>query len=371
MIPHAIFGRHLCRTRLSVFLLVVGLLLTCGLNARSQANSPPSNDLPNPYKKVVPNWEQLPNGRKMGATADVTIGPDGNIWTYERCGGSTCGNSPDVPPILEFDPSGKLVKAFGAGLFLFPHSITLDDAGNVWVTDGIGGRAVTDDVGKHGKGHQVFKFSPDGKVLMVLGKAGVPGDGPDTFNRPSAVAIAPNGDIFVADGHASPPGSVVNARIVKFSKNGKFIKAWGMLGSAPGEFDGPHALAFDSTGRLFVADRSNNRIQIFDQNGKLLAEWRQFGRPSGMFIDKKDDAMYVTDSESTDEKGYGYNPGVKRGIRIGSAKDGKVTAFIPDTTNPVPAGGATSGAEGVAADGQGNIYAAENTNQDIKKFSKD
>jgi sugar lactone lactonase YvrE len=163
----------------------------------------------------------------------------------------------------------------------------------------------------------------------------------------------------------SPENSVVNARIVKFSKDGKFIKAWGMLGSAHGEIDGPHALAFDSRGRLFVGDRSNNRIQIFDQEGKFIAEWKQFGRPSGIFVDK-DDTMYVTDSESTGEKGYGYNPGCKRGIRIGNIKDGKVTAFIPDPVSD----GSTSGAEGVAVDHQGNVYGAEVALMDLKKYVK-
>ncbi len=238
----------------------------CGGSALAQASYPPPNDLPNPYRTVT-GWAQLPDGRKWGSTSGVAIGPDGNIWTYERCGGNSCTDS-NLAPILEFEPSGKLLKNFGAGMFVLPHGIFVDKDGNVWVTDGVGGLGTPDDVGKHGKGHVVVKFSPDGKVLMTLGKAGVPGNTPDTFNRPSAVIVAPNGDIFVADGHGSPPGSQVNARIVKFSKDGKFIKEWGKLGSAPGEFEGPHALAFDRKGRLFVGDRSNNRIQIFNQNGK-------------------------------------------------------------------------------------------------------
>ena len=160
-------------------------------------------------------------------------------------------------------------------MFVFPHGISVDKDGNVWVTDG---------QGEGGKGHQVFKFSPEGKVLLTLGKAGITGDGPDTFNQPSDVIVAPNRDIFVADGH----GRDSNARIVKFSKDGKFVKTWGRKGSAPGELDTPHALAFDSKGRLFVADRNNNRIQIFDQEGKFLDEWKQFSRPSGLFIDKND-----------------------------------------------------------------------------------
>jgi sugar lactone lactonase YvrE len=341
----------------------IAVLVVSGLGARAQGSYPPPNDLPNPYRTVT-GWAQLPDGRKWGSTSGVAIGPDGNVWTYERCGANSCADS-KLAPILEFDLSGKLLKNFGAGMFILPHGIFADQDGNVWVTDGVGGIGTSDDVGKHGKGHQIFKFSPDGKVLMTLGKAGVPGNTRDTFNRPSAVVIATNGDIFVADGHGSPPNSQVNARIVKFSKDGKFIKEWGKVGSAPGDLNSPHALALDSKGRLFVADRINNRIQIFTQDGKLIAEWKQFGRPSGIFIDK-DDTIYVADSESTDQPGYGYNPGCKRGIRIGSARDGKVTAFIPD---PDPKG-SSSAAEGVAVDRNGNIYGAEVGPMDLKKYVK-
>src|SRR5262249_48665430 len=151
---------------------------------------------------------------------------------------------------------------FGSGMLAYPHGLYADKQGNIWVTDGDG---------KDGKGHQVFKLNADGKVLMTLGKAGVAGDGPDTFNRPTDVIVAPNGDIFVSDGH----GGDSNARIVKFTKDGKFIKAWGKKGSGPGEFTLPHSLAFDSKGRLFVADRENSRIQIFDQDGKFITEWKQ------------------------------------------------------------------------------------------------
>ena len=346
------------------------IIASFAVHARAQASYAAPNDLANPYK-MVRNWAQLPEGRKWGSTSGVAISPEGNIWTYDRCGGNTCAGSM-LAPILEFEPSGKLLKNFGAGVFVYPHGIAADKDGNVWVTDGVGGGATSDDAGKHGKGHQIFKFSPDGKILMTLGKAGVPGDGSDTFNRPSAIAIASNGDIFIADGHNSPPNSQINARIVKFSKDGKFIKSWGKLGTAPGDFNAPHALAFDSKGRLFVGDRSNNRIQVFDQNGKFILEWKQFGRPSGIYIDKGD-TMYVADSESTDDPnqpgqnpGYGYNPGVKRGIRIGSVKSGKVKAFIPD---PDPKG-ASSAAEGVAVDHDGNIYGAEVGPMDLKKYVK-
>ena len=332
--------------------LLVALAGASLLPAGAQPSYAPPSDLPNPYRTVL-NWAHLPDGRKWGATAGVDIGPDGNIWAYDRCGGNSCDGSP-LDPVVEFDPSGKLLKKFGAGLFAQPHGIFVEKTGAVWITD----TQATKD-GKHGL--QVFKFSPDGKILMTLGKPGTAGEGPDTFGAPSDVIVAPNGAIFVTDGHNGC--NCPNARIVKFSRDGKFLKSWGKQGGAAGEFDGPHALAFDSKGRLFVGDRSNNRIQIFTQDGEFLAEWKQFGRPSGIFIDK-DDTIYVSDSESKDGPGYGHNPGCQRGIRIGSVKDGKVTAFIPD---PEPKGG-SSAAEGVAVDRQGAVYGAENGPKDLKKY---
>ena len=305
---------------------------------------------PNPYR-TIEHWYQLPPGRTMGSTSSVAVAGDGHIWVVDRCGVNSCEGS-DLAPVMEFDVSGKLLRTLGAGMFLFPHGITFDKDGNFWIADGHG---------KDGKGHQVIKFSREGKVLLKLGKAGVAGDGPDTFNEPNAVAIAPNGDVFVSDGHNPGRG---NARVVKFSPEGKFIKQWGGHGSGPGQFEVPHTLAFDSKGRLFVGDRANNRIQIFDQDGKFLAEWKQFSRPSGIYIDKND-TIYVTDSESTDKDGYGHNPGWKRGIRVGSAKDGSVTAFIPD---PSPGTAITSGAEGVTADAQSTIYGAEVGPKDVKKY---
>ena len=317
-----------------------------------QPSYAPPNDLPNPYKTTT-GWAQLPDGRKWGSTAGVYPAPDGHIWAYDRCGANSCADSP-LDPILEFDASGKLVRHFGAGLFVQPHGFTVDKDGNVWVTD---------DQGQGNKGHQVFKFSPEGKVLMTLGKPGVAGTGPDTFNQPANVLVGPNGDIFVASGHSPGYG---DARIVKFDKNGKFIKQWGTAGSGPGQLIGPHSLAMDSRGRLFVADRTNNRVQIFDQDGNYIAEWKQFGRPSGVFIDRND-MLYVSDSESNDRQGaYGYNPGCMRGIRIGSVKDGKVLWFIPD---PDPKG-STSTAEGIAVDREGNIYGAEVGPKDLKKYVK-
>jgi sugar lactone lactonase YvrE len=333
------------------FALAVALAISgVATQAHGQASAP-TNAAPNPYRSVE-SWAKLPDGRSWGSTSGVGIDPDGtSVWVAERCGAFAppslmkpgtpfaCDGS-NLPPILKFDASGTLVKSFGAGLLLFPHGLTVDRDGNVWVTDGLG---------KDGTGHQVFKFSPDGKVLLTLGKAGIAGDGPDEFNAPSAVVVAPNGDIFVADGH----GGNTNARIVKFNKDGKFIKTWGKKGAGPGEIDIPHAIAMDSRGRLFLGDRQNNRIQIFDQDGNYLDQWPQFSRPSGVFIDKND-VIYVADSES--ESVAKNHDGWKRGIRVGRVSDGAVTAFIPD---PVEKTTGTSAAEGVAADANGNIFGAE------------
>src|SRR6267378_2790239 len=216
------------RYRFAVVGAIVAMIAMYGGKAHAQANP---NSLPNPYL-TIDGWAKMPEGRTWGQTSQLSLDRDGNVWVAERCGGNACEGRPEAP-ILEFDHSGKLIKSFGAGMFVVPHGILVDRDGNVWATDS---------QGKDGKGQQVFKFNTDGKVLMTLGKAGVAGDGPDTFNRPSGVTIASNGDIFVGDGH----GGDSNARIVKFSKDGKFIKTWGKKGPAAGEFDTPHSLAFDS-----------------------------------------------------------------------------------------------------------------------------
>ncbi|MEX0975817.1 MAG: peptidyl-alpha-hydroxyglycine alpha-amidating lyase family protein [Woeseia sp.] len=310
------------------------------------------NHAPNPYR-TIEGWATLPDNREWGASSAVFPAPDGkHIWIADRCGANLCVDS-DVDPVLLFDADGNAVKSFGAGIIAWPHGIFVDAGGNVWITDAVGYAPVPD-----GWGHVVLKFSPDGELLMTLGKKGVAGPGPDTFNKPSDVLVAPNGDIFIADGHDSSG----NNRIVKFAQDGTYIGEWGSTGNGDGQFRDPHALAMDSQGRLFVADRGNSRIQIFDQGGKHLATWTQFGRPSGLYIDK-DDVLYSTDSESNAER----NPGWKRGIRIGSTKDGFVTAFIPDP-EPDQDNSGTSGAEGVAVDSDGNVYGAEVGPRAIKKY---
>jgi DNA-binding beta-propeller fold protein YncE len=290
-------------------------------------------------------WAKLPPGRKWGAVSAVDIDRDGkSVWVLDRCETTDDCSGSSLAPIMKFDSTGKLVASFGAGMFAYPHGIFVDADDNIWVTDG---RA------KNGKGQTVVKFSQDGKVLMTLGTPGVAGDGQGSFNGVSDVLVAPDGNIFVADGH----GGDTNARIVKFDNDGKFVKAWGRKGTGPGEFDAPHGLAMDSAGRLFVADRGNSRIQIFDQDGKFLEEWRQFGRPSGVYISKSD-VIYVADSQSNEN----LNPGYLIGIRIGDARTGKVRDFIPwPETNTI---------EAVAADDQGNIFAGFTNTLSFRKFAK-
>jgi sugar lactone lactonase YvrE len=313
----------------------------------------------------------MPAGRTWGSTSAVDIDKDGvSIWVGERCGANTCLNS-SLPSILKFDANGNLVKSFGAGMQIFPHGIHVDRDGNVWVTDG------QDNLPRAARGaapgtplptppakvvgHNVYKFSPDGQLLLTLGKTGGARE-PEYFYQPNDVLVAPNGDIYVAEGHSS--SATANARILKFDKTGKLLQSFGKKGTGVGEFDQPHALAMDSRGRLFVADRGNNRILIYDQNFKLLDTWYQFSRASGIYIDKND-VIYVADSESGS-----VNPAHgawKRGIRIGSARTGAVTAFIPDP-NATPSN--TSAAEGVAVDKNGVIYGAEVGPRALKRYVK-
>jgi len=261
-----------------------------------------------PYH-AVQGWGQLPAGMSWGEVPGMAVDPRGRIFAFHR----------GEPPIVEFDASGAVLKTWGEKMFVWPHGLRVDRDGNLWVTDG---RA------RAGIGQQVFKFAPDGRLLMTLGTAGVAGDSPTTFNGVTDVAVAPNGDIFVADGH-------VNSRIVKFAKDGSFIKTWGRRGADPGEFNVPHTVFFDSRGRLLVGDRANKRIQIFDQDGRFIDQWTQFGSPSGIFI-TPDDTLYVVD----------YNDQMQ--LFIGSAKDGAVR-YASNLTL----------AEGVAVDASGAIYVGE------------
>ena len=339
--------------------LIIGWLAAATVAAGQVPATPvaPVNDLPNPYR-TIESWARLPEGRTWGSTSAVDVDRNGtSIWVAVRCSTNSCAGS-TLDPILEFDSTGALVAHFGAGLLIAPHGIYVDRDDNVWVTDcactggrgrGRGAESPAETTATAPKGHQIFEFSPRGRLLMTLG---VPGGSRDsTFFQPNDVLVAPNGDIFVTEGHSSGAGSV--ARLFKFSKDGTLIKAWGTFGHGPDDYDQPHALAMDSRGRLFVGDRGNNRIKILDQDGNLLDTWYQFSRPSGIYIDALDN-IYVADSESGSVARTRTD--WKRGIRIGSARDGSVKYFIPDPAVNPPS---TSSAEGVAVDARGNIYGAE------------
>jgi len=329
-------------------LVIVGVVTLLATSSMAYAQ----NHAPNPYRTVEGVWAPLPDGREWGSTSLVEVSPDGEtIWAVDRCGENTCVGHDDLDVVFQFDKDGNMLKRWGAGMFVWPHGIDVDDDGNVWIADARG---------EGDRGHQVIKFSSDGDVLMRLGTAGVAGRTQSTFDQPNDVLVAPNGDIFVGDGH---PGNG-NNRIVKFSSDGTYLMEWGETGSAPGQFRTPHALAMDSQGLLYVGDRSNRRIQVFEQDGTFVRDFYNFGRASGVAIDG-DDNLYVADSESN----YRRNGGYKRGIRVANISDLRIFAFIPDP-EPNQDNSGTSAAEGVAVDNEGNVYGAEVGPRALRKHAK-
>ena len=334
---------------------------------------------PNPYRpvsglqagsgpgRIGEPWAKLPDGREMGSPGGIEVDVDGeHIWAIVRCGNDgtprgsqTYCDSSDLDPIIKFDPDGNVVTMFGSRMFAWPHGLHVDRDGNVWVTEA--GSGESSQVAGRVFGHQVFKFSPQGELLMTLGEAGVSGDGPYHLTAPSDVVTAPNGDIFVVDGH----NQTGNNRIVRYSSDGTFIKAFGETGHGPGQLYGPHAIAMDANGRLFVADRQNMRIVIFDQEGNFVNRWTQFGMPSDISIDDNR-KIYVADSESD----MTQNPGWEKGIRIGDVETGWVEHFILDTGDnpPITAGG--SGAESLTVDRHGSIFSGEPRPQRVRKYVK-
>ncbi len=329
-------------------LVIVGVVTLLATSSMAYAQ----NHAPNPYRTVEGVWAPLPDGREWGSTSLVEVSPDGEtIWAVDRCGENTCVGHDDLDVVFQFDKDGNMLKRWGAGMFVWPHGIDVDDDGNVWIADARG---------EGDRGHQVIKFSSDGDVLMRLGTAGVAGRTQSTFDQPNDVLVAPNGDIFVGDGHPANG----NNRVVKFSSDGTYLMEWGETGSAPGQFRTPHALAMDSQGLLYVGDRSNRRIQVFEQDGTFVRDFYNFGRASGVAIDG-DDNIYVADSESN----YRRNGGYKRGIRVANISDLRIFAFIPDP-EPNQDNSGTSAAEGVAVDNEGNVYGAEVGPRALRKHVK-
>ncbi len=363
-LPSLPFGRTVRLTLTAAVLLGASSLATAqrgAIGPAEHANVPPVNNLPNPYE-TVRNWSTPPAGRTWGSVSAINIDIDGeSVWIGDRCGANSCAGS-TVDPIVKLDAQGNVVTSFGAGLIMWPHGMDVDPQGNVWVVDSRSATAqeLAQFPDAAGKGHTVLKFSPSGELLMTLGTPGEAGDPPNRFTDPNDVVIGPDGSIYVAETHGAQfqdaPGPDSKSRISKFAPDGTFIKSFGEWGFEDGQLRSPHSLDFDSQGRLFVADRGNRRIQIFDQEGNHLDTWYQFSRISGLYI-APDDTLYAIDSESDPN----YNPGWRKGLRVGSARTGEVKYYVPEHMSERASGmgGFGSMGEGVTVDRHGNVYAGE------------
>lgn len=290
------------------------LLLVAASLAISQSNFPAMN------YKVDPGWPQMPPGWNFGETPGVAVDARGHVFVLHR----------GEHPIIEFTPDGKQVRSWGEGLFIRPHSIRIDPQGNIWTVDN--------------DTHQVLKMDPSGRVRMVIGRRGVSGETEENFNRPTDVAFGPNGEIYVSDGY-------VNSRVVKFSKEGRYVTAWGKKGKAPGEFNLPHAIAVDKQGRVYVGDRENRRLQIFDADGKFLKEWTNVGSPWGLDL-RPDETLFIAD---------GYNDRI-----VKADLNGKILGAFGNNGRMA---GELSYVHNLGLDNAGNIYAGEIKNQRVQRFT--
>ena len=347
--------------------LVVVAGCTSGSDDSVGGNIVTGEGISNPNPVVTNQWGEFPAGRDWGHTAGIDIDPtDGNIWAYERCaagGGGAAGgpvncDTNPVDPIFKFDRNtGEVLANFGAGIFTTPHGIHADHEGNVWVTDFATNASGT-------KGQQVHKFSPDGELLMSLGVAGQVGNDSTHFNGPTDVIVAADGSIFVSDGHGGQGMTTVAAieegrqagqtgRIMKFTADGTFIKEWGQIGAAHGEFRTPHGMEIDSQNRLWVADRGNHRLEIFDLDGNYLESRYSYSRVSGIFI-TDDNLVYAIDSES----GPLNNINWISGVRVGPLNEDRLIGFIPGYPTDTRGYQSTAG-EGVAVDADGTVFVAE------------
>jgi DNA-binding beta-propeller fold protein YncE len=284
-----------------------------------------------PYK-LVTDWPQLPGGWTLGQGSGIATDARDRVYALHR------GRN----PALVLGPSGKLLHHWGDRMFCWPHGIRVDAGGNVWITDGGTGWWPTPD-SIPGKGHVVLKFNPEGKLVMTLGKQGEPGEDPEHFNGPSDIAFAPNGDFYVTDGYG-------NSRVVKFSRSGKYILAWGKKGSAEGEFNLPHAIVVHPSGLVYVADRENLRIQIFNADGKFINQWKDVGRPIGLALGG-DGYFYVADANA------------QKILRVNA--EGKILGEFGTKGNDP---GQLGGVHHIAAGPAGALYIAELMTRRFQKF---
>jgi len=352
---------------IGVAVVSVGLHAQRGGTPRTDAVAP-VNDGPNPYR-VIRDWAQFTGeDRPWGGSNGVAIDADGrSVWAVDRCSPGTvpgCLGSAGNPVHL-FGPDGREVRSFGAGMFVWPHGIHVDADGNVWVADARapGPEDLETFPGEGDKGSVVVKFSPAGEVLMTLGTPGVRGNPPEALTDPTDVVTDPaTGDVYVAESHTNVTDPDLIGRISVFDRTGRFLRTIGRAGTGPGEFRTPHAIEFDSQGRLVVADRHNHRIQVLTTQGEFVAQYFDFSRTSGLAIDA-DDRIYAADSESDDAR----HPGWRRGIRIGSLDDGVVTMFVPPHATDGPDGAM---GEGIAIDADGNLFTAEAQLRGVTKYAR-
>lgn len=235
--------------------------------------------------------DTMPSGWKFGRVSAVAVSSAGEVFVFQR------GLKAD--PIVVFDGKGKYLRSWGKGMFGNPHGMRIGKDGNLFVTDN--------------GDHQVMKFSPEGKLLLTLGVKGKAGTDERTFNRPTDIAFAANGDFYVSDGYG-------NSRVVKFSRDGKYLLAWGRKGTGAGEFNTPHSVAVDSKGTVYVSDRENNRIQIFDGNGKFLRQWTHLGATQNIFITPKDEMWIITHRDNIENLTYDTLAGRIMRIDIATGK---------------------------------------------------
>ncbi len=322
-------------------LAACAILGTRSSGARAAESNPiyPRVNLATSYS-VDPAWPQRPNNMPWGMMPGVAVDKQEQVWLLTRA----------KPPVQVYDASGKFIRAWGNDLIKAPHGFQFDHQGNIWITD----------CGTH----VVMQFTPEGKLLRMLGTPGTPGDDRNHFNMPTDVAIAPDGEIFVADGYH-------NSRIVHFDRHGKFVNQWGKLGTKPGEFSIPHAIVRDSRGRLYVADRNNVRIQVFDQNGKLLDVWSDLLVPWGLCLGKNDEIWACGSSPMTWSKSkapLGCPPKDQLVMRF--SPSGKLLALwtFPKGENGKERPGELNWLHDIALDSRGNLFLGDIQGRRLQKF---
>lgn len=273
-----------------------------------------------PEYKPVAGWPKLPEGVTLGAASAVATDRADNVYLFHR----------GKKPVLVFDRDGNYLRSFGDEHVKMAHGLRIDRDGNLWATD----------IGNH----QVLKFDLNGKLLLSLGKKGEAGEGPDQFARPTDVAVAPSGEFYVSDGYD-------NSRVVKFSKDGKFLKQWGKKGAGEGEFNLPHAICLDDKGRVIVGDRENRRIQVFDGDGKFLTQWTEGGAPYGLFLATK--WLFVADGRAEANWVTVLDLDGKRLGRFGEKGSGPGQFNLPHM---------------LCVDSRGAVYVAEVNGKRFQKF---